>query len=257
MGLVVVCLFLSHTLFNLFYTGRSFQDYTSIDELSPAVGGPLRVPLPERYEVNSSKSNMADTDKGQCGIVCGCTKVIQQLKAANIKAEEDKRDLEREITVLQESLSIRDVHSPPKPDRSAEELEYVNALLCLGQMSSEIQTFMYRYVHPSLFREKESYLFDSIKRDIKKIDDPILEKEAKGRWAGLKETINWNDRIHTSKVISIYTTRNKKFHPVVSEEKLRESLAVWRRLGELNGPRDEETIEELIERWKTMRNWQF
>ena len=178
------------------------------------------------------------------------------MKAANRKAEEEKRDLERQITVLQESLSIRDVHSH-KPNRSAEELEYVNALLYLGQMSSEIQTLMYRYVHPTLFREKESYLFGSIKRDIKKINNPILKKEAKDRLAGLEKTLNWNDRIHTPKVISLYTTRNKKFHPVVSEEKLRESLAVWRRLGELNDPKDEETMEELIDRWKTMTNWQF
>ena len=119
-------------------------------------------------------------------------------------------------------------------------------------MCAEIQTFMYRYVHPSLYREKETYLFDTIKKDIKEIGDPVLKREAKDRWAGLKRTLAWNERKHTRKVISLHTTRNKTFHTVLSEEKLREALAVWRRLGMHD---DEETIEGLIERWKTMRNW--
>lgn len=178
---------------------------------------------------------------------------IAKLKAAIGKAEDDKMVLESKMNVLEESFHIRDAHSAGEPDRPAGELEYVNSLVCLGQMCSEIQTFMYRYVHPSLYREKETYLFDTIKNDIKKIGDPVLKREAKDRWAGLKRTLDWNERKHTPKVISLHTTRNKTFHTVLSEEKLRESLAVWRRRGMLND--DEETIEGLIERWKTLRNW--
>ena len=211
---------------------------------------------------------MPDPDKGECGIISGYTKIIQSkndeihqlkrenaaLKAANHKAEEHIRDLLRAIAVLQDSLSERGVHSARKSDHSAQELEYVNSLICLGQMCSEIQTFMYRYVHPSLFREKETYLFHTIEKDIKNIGDPTLKREATDRLAGLKRTLKWNDRIHTPKVISLYTERNKTFHTLLCEEKLRESLAVWRRLGMLND--DEETIQGLIEMWLIMRNWQ-
>ena len=210
---------------------------------------------------------MADTDKGECGIVCGYTEVIQSkndeihqlkeenatLKAANHKAEEHIRDLLKAVGVLQDSLSKRGVHSARKPDCSAQELEYMNSLICLGQMCSEIQTFMYRFVHPSLFREKETYLFLTIEKDIRKIDDPTLKREAMDRLAGLKRKLKWNDEIHKPKVISLYTERNKTFHTLLCEEKLRESLAVRRRLGMLND--DEETIQELIKMWLTMRKW--
>lgn len=211
---------------------------------------------------------MADTDKGQCGIVCGCAKKIQalndviqqlrevngKLKEANRKAQEDKMVLESKMNVFGESFYIRSVNSARNPDLSAEKLEYLNALLYLGQMSSEIQTNMYRFVHPGLFRENKSYLFDDIRKDIQKIDDRILKENAKGRWSGLKKTLNWDDRVHTPKAISLYTTRNKTCHPFVSEERLREALAVWIRVNGRNGV---ETIKELIERWKTMTNWQF
>ena len=208
---------------------------------------------------------MADTDKGQCGVVCGCAKTIQalndeiqqlrevngKLKEANRKAQEDKMVLDCRMKVFGESFYIRGVNSARNPDRSAEELEYLNAQLYLGQMSSEIQTNMYRFVHPGLFRENKSYLFNDIKQDIKTIGDRILKQKAKGRWSGLKKTLNWDERVHTPGAISLYSARNKSSHPFLSEERLREALAVWIRV---NGRKDEETIKELIERWKTMTN---
>ena len=179
------------------------------------------------------------------------SKKVEEMASAMEKTDAENMHLKREIKKVQE-IQIRAAFPENIPQSPAEQ-EIKKASFYLGEMCSRIQAMMYQSVLPRKYNHKKNYLVKYLEQDIAKIKDAEEKNEAESKWAELKKKLKWEDTLHKRTIKELKTRRNKTAHPTLSEEVLLESLAVMKKHGELNGWTEEQTVEELFEMWKILR----
>ena len=172
---------------------------------------------------------------------------VESVKQELVSTRNENQNLKKEVRDLGQKLvtflpagfkeGLPMLTPPPPPD--------LQASLCLGELSRQLQAKMYKYVFPQLYTPIVGYKVKTIRRDLKRLPT----EEANQRWSELQKKLNWNETYEEA-IKLLQENRNADAHPKITGKLLREAVEVLGEKGNLKGWLTRERLDVLISMWE-------
>ena len=172
---------------------------------------------------------------------------VESVKQELVSTRNENQNLKKEVRDLGQKLvtflpagfkeGLPMLTPPPPPD--------LQASLCLGELSRQLQAKMYKYVFPQLYTPIVGYKVKTIRRDLKRLPT----EEANQRWSELQKKLNWNETYEEA-IKLLQENRNADAHPKITGKLLREAVEVLGEKGYLKGWLTRECLDVLISMWE-------
>ena len=169
---------------------------------------------------------------------------LESTRNENQNLKKEVRDLGQKLvtflpTGFKEGLPM--LTPPPPPE--------LQASLCLGELSRQLQAKMYKYVFPQLYTPIVGYKVKTIRRDLNKLSTEEATEKANKRWSELLKKLNW-DQTYEEAIKLLQGNRNADAHPKITGKLLREAVEVLGDKGNLKGWLTRECLDVLISMWE-------
>ena len=181
-------------------------------------------------------------------------KSVKQLQDLE-KTRSENQMLKREVKDLKDThqllLPVKDgrpMLAPPPPISPD-----LQASLCLGELSRQLQAKMYAYVLPQSYTPIANCKVKTIRRGVERLPKTEEEKQtARQKWEELQKKLNWNDMCEEA-VKLLQENRNVDAHPRITVKLLQEAAEVMETKGNLKGWLTRECVDVLIDMWKQLQ----
>ena len=171
---------------------------------------------------------------------------VESVKQELVSTRNENQNLKKEVRDLGQKLVTflptgfkegLPILTPPPPE--------LQASLCLGELSRQLQAKMYKYVFPQLYTPIVGYKVKTIRRDLKRLPTEEATDEANQRWSELLKKLNW-DETYEEAIKLLQENRNADAHPKITGRLLREAMEVLGEKGTPKGWHTRKCLDVLI-----------
>lgn len=184
--------------------------------------------------------------KESLAIVCG---EVESVKQELVSTRNENQNLRKEVRDLSQKLlptSFKEGLPTLTPPPIAPDLQ---ASLCLGELSRQLQAKMYKYVFPQMYTPIGGYKVKTIRRDLNKLSTEEEQVKANQKWNELQKKLNWSETYEEA-IKLLQENRNADAHPKITGKLLHEAVEVMDAKGNLRGRLTRECLDVLISMWE-------